>query len=413
MNQNSLFIVACYALFAAPAFAQPKVTLAPKAGRHDAIVPVMAQSARCAAVSDAHGLLAFGHDLKYPDAHVSLVKLNGKGTPAAFAIPLKLPSLPGLVKNPNYAVSLAFHPTLPLLYVWQDFAGNYTNPPMMTDDMKKFDHLLIYDVAKETPELLVGLCRGENYIFAQNGGSVSVDPSGSFLYVPCLREEKNAGSLRFGRFALAADGLPLIAEKDAKEPIAVRVKRLTEQNAVKPLVPPQVTPVEYQYNFQVTGFGSGMSFHHVSKDVVISSGWQGLMTWRPEDKTAPLNGVPLKLAGHTQVVGHPTLPVLFASVTHWGHDGSLFRIEQVEGYLTLLPRQYVLAESKLTSRPAILAKRKQVVVGGEFRVYVIDLDDKGIPTGEPIQVQVNCPAVRALASSERFERVYVGVELSK
>ena len=60
-----------------------------------------------------------------------------------------------------------------------------------------------------------------------------------------------------------------------------------------------------------------------------------------------------------------------------------------------------------------MAKRKQIVVGGEFRVYVIDLDDKGIPTGEPIQVLVNCPAVRALAASERFERVYVGVELSK
>src|ERR1700722_11364342 len=86
-------------LFAATASAQPKVTLAPpNTGASAALVPVMAQSARCAAVSDAHGLLAFGHDRGCADAHVSLVKLDAKGTPAAYAIPLKLPTSAGLAK---------------------------------------------------------------------------------------------------------------------------------------------------------------------------------------------------------------------------------------------------------------------------------------------------------------------------
>ena len=381
-------------LCTATASAQPKVTLAaPKSGGDAAVVPVMAQSARCAAVSDVHGLLAFGHDRGYADAHVSLVRLDARGTPAAYTLPLKLPSPAGLVKMPNYAVSVAFHPKLPLLYVWQDFAGNYTNPPTMTDDMKKFDHLLIYDVSKETPALLAGLCRGPDYIFGQQGGRVSVDPTGSFLYIPCIREEKNAGSLRFGRFPLSADGLP---KKEA--------------NAQAPL---QMTPIEYVNLFHMSSHGSGMSFHHVSKDVVIATCWQGLMTWRPEDKIAPLNGLSLKLAGHARVVGHPTLPVLFASVEHAAHGDSLFRVEHVEGYLTLLPRQYVIPESKLTSPPAILSKQKKVAVGGQYQVYLIDLDDKGFPAGNPTQVQLNCPAVRALVYSERFERLYVGVELSK
>jgi hypothetical protein len=384
----------CIALlvFASTSTAQPKVTLAPpKPGHIDAIVPVMAQSARCAAVNDAHGVLAFGHDRGYADAHVSLVKLDAKGTPAAYAIPIKLPTLPGLVKTPNYAVSVAFHPTLPLLYVWQDVYANYTNPPApMSDDLKKFDHLLIYDVVKETPTLLAGLCRGESYIYGQQGGSVSVDPTGSFLYVPNLREEKNAGSLRFGRFPLGVDGLP---KKDN--------------------VPPQLTPIEYVHLFHLSGYGSGLSFHHVAKDVVISSCSQGLMTWRPEDKNVALSGMPLKYGGHARVVGHPTLPVLFASVAHHVNGDSLFRCEHVEGYLTLLPRQYVIPESKLSSPPAILSKPNKVAVGGQYQVYLLDLDDKGFPTGALTHVLVNGPQVRALVYSERFDRLYVGVELSK
>src|SRR5437588_609875 len=100
MRLHCFTLLACL-LSTAAASAQPKVTLAaPKNGRIDALVPVMAQSARCAAVSDAHRLVAFGHDRGYADAHVSLIRLDAKGIPAAFAIPLKLPSPAGLVKTP-------------------------------------------------------------------------------------------------------------------------------------------------------------------------------------------------------------------------------------------------------------------------------------------------------------------------
>ena len=43
--------------------------------------------------------------------------------------------------------------------------------------------------------------------------------------------------------------------------------------------------------------------------------------------------------------------------------------------MTLLPKQYVIADSKLSGPPGILAKQKKLVVGGEYCVYVIDLDD--------------------------------------
>ena len=86
--------------FTSPIFAQPKITLTPpKNGKLDSLVPVMAHSARVAAVGDIHGMLAFGHDHTFADAHVSLVKLDAKGNPAAYAMQLKLPKPVALVKN--------------------------------------------------------------------------------------------------------------------------------------------------------------------------------------------------------------------------------------------------------------------------------------------------------------------------
>lgn len=395
-------------LLAGSASAQPKTTLAPsKPGKLDTLVPVMAQSARCAAVSDVHGLLAFGHDKTYADVHVSLVKLDAKGTPAAYTIQITLPKPAGLTKNKNYVTGVAFHPKLPRLYVWQDIDVYYTNPPPPAPpETMQFDHLCIYDIAKETPELLVSLCRGQEFIYGQGGGSVAVDPTGSYLYVPNLREIKNAGSFRLGRFPLGADGLPVLGEmKDAK--------KLTELNVAGKVTPPTMTPIEYVQLFGNSVWGCGHSMVPLSKDVLLASVQQGLVSWQPENKTVTVHAMPLRYAGHTQFVVHPTLPAIFATAYDGQHPDSLFRAEHAEGYLTLLPKQYVIPGSKLMSPPAILSKQKKVAVGGQHVVYVLDLDDKGFPQGDPMQVQVNCPQVRALLYSERFERLYVGVEVSK
>src|SRR5207342_995972 len=95
------------------------------------------------------------------------------------------------------------------------------------------------------PELVVSLCRGLEYIFGQQGGSLALDGSGTYLYIPNLRERKNAGSLRLGRFELDADGLPMPDDKTAKEPVAARAKKLMDLNVAKPVMPPKMTPIEY------------------------------------------------------------------------------------------------------------------------------------------------------------------------
>ncbi|MBI2805818.1 MAG: hypothetical protein HYX68_12635 [Planctomycetes bacterium] len=390
---------------------QPRIVLdPPRNGKLDAIVPVMAQGSLCAAVSDVHSVLAFGHDKTHPDAHLSLFKLDAKGIPAASATHVKLPCPKGLAKFSNFVTGLAFHPKLPLLYVWNDVTVPYPSPPP-PPDVKLFDHLCIFNIAKDPPELLVSLCRGDEYLYGQYGGAVAIDATGSYLYIPNVRDVKNAGFLRLGRFPLDADGLPALV--DSKEAVPARTQKLIALNAAGKFAPTGVTPIEYVHLFPSNAFGVGHSLTPIGKDAVIASASQGLMTWRPDDKHATLHGLPLKIGGHTRFCVHPTLPAIFATVTNGVRSDGFFHAEQTDGYLTSLPRQYVIADSKLSGPPAVLTKRKKLAIGGEYLVYVMDLDEVGLPTGVPTRMLVNNPFVKALVYSERFDRAYVGVEVSK
>src|SRR5262249_24311866 len=191
----------------------------------------------------------------------------------------------GLVKHANYPLALAFHPKLPVLYVWQDIAIPYTNPEApQPPDLKNFDHLHIFSIAKEPPELLAGLCRGGEYIYGSAGGALLAESTGNSLYVPNLKDAKNAGILRFGRFALDEAGLPKLEPKDAVLPLPQRLKRLAELNAAKPLTPHQVTLTDYVTLFQFNPYGCGMSFVEAGPKVVIAGGHTGLISWRPQDK---------------------------------------------------------------------------------------------------------------------------------
>ena len=106
-------------------------------------------------------------------------------------------------------------------------------------------------------------------------------------------------------------------------------------------------------------------------------------------------------------------PALFATVYYPTHGDSLFRAEQVDGFLTLLPRQYVFPGLKITSPPVVLGKSNKVALGGQHFVYLVSLDEKGMPLLDVLETQVLNPSVHALAYSEKLDRLYVGVEVSK
>jgi hypothetical protein len=400
-------------VFALPALAsaQRVTTFAPKRGTLANLAPVVAPAARCVALGETQGLLAFGHDRPHADAHVSLFRLDARGKPGPSAISWKLPCSEAVAKTGTYPVNLAFHPKLPLLYVWQDVALHLTNPPPpLPPQLKDFDHLLIYDVSKARPELVAALCRGADYMHGQQGGGLAVDPAGEFLYVPSVHDPKNRSYLKFGRFPLDADGLPdVLGEKDGKLPRDQRIKKLAERAAAG-LVPPQLSPFDYGFTISWSNHGSAASFQPLSKEAILVGGGRGVMVWRPYDKDCALSALPLKKADHTLLTVHPSLPLLFATVA--GSD-SLFRVQHADGYPTLLPQQWTLPDVVLLSPPAVLTKSKKLAVGGRHFVYVFSLDEKGCALPEVVQVQVFNPLVRALVYSERFDRLYVSVELSR
>jgi 6-phosphogluconolactonase (cycloisomerase 2 family) len=402
----------CWVLFlwATPLFAQPSTTLTLKPGVIDRLVPVMAHQARCVALSDRLGLLAFGHDKTVGDDDVSLFKLDDKGIPSAKAITWKLPSHLVLAKDGNYPLSMTFHPKLPLLYIWQEANLNYTAATIKAPPAAfwEFDHLIIYDVSKSPPELVIGLCRGEDYLFGQQGGAVAIDPEGAFLYIPNVREKPNRALWKFGRFPLDSEGLPKVLEKEF--PREEKLKELIKWNAKKTPTPEERTPPDHVNTFAPNPFGSVMSMVPLNREVILAGGTKGVMTWRPEDKIVALNALPLKFHNPSYLAVHPKLPAVFVCRPP---SDSLFRVEQVDGYWTLLPRQYVFPETKLTSMPAVLTKSNQVAVGGHHFVYLLSLDSEGHPQPEVVQMQVFNPGVRALVYSEKFDRLYVSMDLSK
>src|SRR5437763_87372 len=83
------------------------------------VVALAAPGAYCAAAGDAVGLVAVGQKAG-KDAQVRLFRLEAQGKNASSVATVKLPMPAELAQRETYPLALAFHPSLPLLYVWQD-----------------------------------------------------------------------------------------------------------------------------------------------------------------------------------------------------------------------------------------------------------------------------------------------------
>ena len=215
----------------------------------------MAQSARCIALSEEHSLLAFGHDASNADGQVSLVRLDAKGTPLAYSTAIKLPRPNGLGKYVNYVTGIGFHPKLPLLYVWQDINVNYSNPPPPAPaEIKNFDHLHIFNVAGEAPELLVSLCRGPDFIYGQQAGGIAVDGGGSCSMCPIFVRPRTPAAAIRPLSARCSRRSTYCCPKmtDRRAARAGPGKRLQDLNIAKPLLPPRLRADQYVHLFNFT-----------------------------------------------------------------------------------------------------------------------------------------------------------------
>lgn len=364
-------------------------------GKIDNLVVVPAPpAATCAAISDVANVLAIGHKLG-TEPHLTLVALDAAGQPTAAApIAVMLPRLPPPVRR-NYPLSLAFHPKLPLLYVWQDVEAEkpYAPPDAVTRD---FDHLLVYNVSKLPPVLVQGFARGPDFATNNRAGAIGLNLTGNRLYVPNMFAEpgKQPEYSGLGYFKLDAAGMPV--NVDAKPgPVSVAGRSLPG-------------------NWALSGTPCGLGFVALEKDIVITGGYTGPVTWNEHNPRAPFNSLIVHTFTHAYYVdrfaGHHRLPVLYACAVGSGHLG---RIEHVDGYPTLTPQRALLERATIHSPPIVISKRNQIAFGGEGKVHVIELDDKGYYTTKRSQAAVNNPAAAAVVYSEKFDRLYVAVEKTK
>lgn len=362
----------------------------------DFLVPVTAPPTFCAAVSDASGWLALGHRPGAGPAQLSLFRLDAQGKPAATPVAVTLPKPPALGNQANHPLSLAFHPKLPLLYVWQDFQVEKPNENLEQPGLKEFDHLLIYQLG-DAPQLLQGVCRGTSYGHGNVAGSIALNPAATRLYVPNVRPSlKSPTNGGVGYLELDAAGLPIRpAATEGKPDLAPELRKQT--------------PLAAYFGFPI-----GLGFQQVSDNIVIVGYGMGSATWDMGNRRAwcsqVLPGTTYGSGVNYRSAGHPTLPFVFYSTVGYGW---VCRTEHADGYPTLAPKRAHLDGATLYSYPIVMARRNQFAVGGANQVYLVGFDEKGVFKPPRLQAVVASPRVDALVYSEKFDRLYVPVEKAK
>jgi hypothetical protein len=390
------------------------------------VAPVVAPAATCCAIHDALSLIAFGQKAG-KDPQLSLFRLDAAGKPAAAPVVVKLPKPATLAARECYPLSMMFHPSLPLLYVWQEVEGLKGDPvPPIDPAWKDLDHLLIYAVDGAAPELLLSLCRGPQFHTGQIAGTLCVDAANGKLYVPNLRfgDKNPPASGGVGWFNLGGDGLPVAGDDEpAKaEPTVAAAKAAADRPArlaalraaiaaAKPIGAFRHTP-DGAYGFGAPG---GAGFAPISRDVFVAAGYLGLVTWNLADRRAqaqyflmPHNFVTYYC---TRLAAHPRLPVFYATMVGYSYANC---VEHIDGSPTLAPQVLTMEGTVLKTLPVVVTKRNFVAWGTETAIYLAPINAEGKFKKED-GMQVNFPAslVQALAYSERFDRLYVGVEKIK
>lgn len=289
-----------------------------------------------------------------------------------------LPRSAALKDYNRYPLDAAWHPRLPLLYVWQDVAG----PDAALPALSEFDHLAVYSLTNGALQSVQSYARGSNYVWGQTTGRIALDPEGKRLFMPNLRDT-STGRSQIGCLVLDTNGLPIMVEGRV-EPMVVDV------GDARP---------------NPSGFG----FLVATNRIVIFAGMLGPVTWDTENRRAALACLMVRDTPGNYFVGAASK---FAAVFGAAQGGDVaYRVAQVDGFLTMLPQVVTVPGAAFAAPPVVMpGKPDCLALGGTGRIHFLPLDDAGRLTKPFAELPVICPAVQALAYSRKFDRLYVAVE---
>ncbi len=349
---------------------------APAQGITDRVIRVAEPAATVAAVSDRLATLAVGVR-GTNDYQVALFGLDARGAPTGAPQRLVLPVADSLKAYATYALGLAFHPRLPLLYVWRDIAYPASSGKAKTGATHpEFDHLVVVRVAPGgRAEVGPTYARDWTYAYGQASGRIAVDDLGRRIYLPNLATPRSS----VGYLRLDTNGLPRPVD-GAVMPVTVDVA-------------------------DVRG-STGLGFVALTNGVLLMAGWGGPALWDTGNRRAGCNTVSIRGAPVDCLVGGvPGGTSVYGAAADFA-----YRMEHADGYLTLMPQTISVPGASFSSPPVVMsAAPARVAVGGAGGVYLIPTDAEGRFAGAPERVAADAAFVRAMAYAERFDRLYVAV----
>ncbi|MBI2438401.1 MAG: hypothetical protein HYV36_06275 [Lentisphaerae bacterium] len=346
------------------------------------VIQVAAPGAVCAAVQDDSARLVVGVR-GTGDCHLAVFPLDPTGNVVSTGMTrLVLPKIAALKDYTPYPLDAAWHPRLPLLYVWQDVAGPEVAAPAKNPVFGEFDHLAVYSLTGGVLQCVQSYARGGNYAWGLSTGRIALDPEGKRLFLPNLRNAAT-GRSQIGYLILNTNGLPLVVEGRA-EPAVVDVG-------------------------DVRANPSGFGFLAVTSRVMIFSGVSGPVTWDTENRRAALGCLMVRgIPAGCFVGGRPEIAAVFGAAQH---GSFVYRVAQVDGFLTLLPQVMTVAGAVFAAPPVVMpGKPDCLALGGAAKIHFLRLDNAGRMTEPVEELPIACPAVQALAYSRKFDRLYVAVE---
>ena len=360
------------------------------------LVSLPAPGATCIAVSEAAGLAVVGQR-GATNHHFLVYKLNPDGSAATPPVAVSFP-VPDPVKAMKvHPIGMALHPSLPLLYVWRDVEGAKPDTAEEKIVFNSFDHAMVYAITNGTLLQTNIFAKGSNFLCEQTYGLLTVDETGKRLFVPNMRDPTNKQTA-IGYYDLDDKGQPV--------PIPVPIPGTLDGYGVSKYET-QVLPRWVNVN-GLRPYGTGLGMVAPNPTTVVFSASQGFGLWDTGNRRGYLGWFVISGAGDHWIIGTPSLPVVFAASVN---GNLLIRIEHVDGYLTLMPRLTYVGGAAFQSRPVVIpGKPPRLAIGGTAQIFVVTLDATGKFAADAPAAIGQPAAVRALAWSPRFNRLYAAVD---
>lgn len=443
-------IVVCFTVLAtagvstraqSPAVPKRELPIAARAGELDILRTVPSSPTMAAVVSDAAGAVVFAHKLDEltasekrrgktgPDAwpHLSIYRLDDQGEMVSPPATIMLPNSPQLAARRNYPLALAAHPKLPLVYVWQDVAAPADGAKPDDPAADGFQHLQVYDISSTEPRWVQSIAGGDMYSRGNWAGAIDFDATASRLFVPNMqRRTTTTMAPSIGYLRLLEDGAVVPNEEEIPQTagggkgttadragaVSAAARKVYLEQIRTGKVLDRTTRYATSATSTFAGFPCGLGFHNVSENVTIVCGPLGPVTWDEANRRAQFNSIvfyPVVSIGYRyRMTHHATLPVVFLT----GLTSSfIFRMEHVDGFMTMLPQKGNLSGvAAITSPPLLLVKRNVLACGSAGKLHLVEFDDQGRFTGTRTDVPIAAASVEALAYSARFDKLYTTVD---